>query len=84
MAVTLQSEFPLRVAVCAWCKPKHRNVDLGLSLGSISHGICPRHLKKLRLELQTMKVAGAPVPANAAHPRRRRAAFNHPELNYQF
>jgi hypothetical protein len=42
-----QIEFPLRVAVCAWCRPKER----GDTLGAISHGICPRHLRKLRLQL---------------------------------
>lgn len=41
-----QIEFPLRVAVCAWCKPREH----GSGLGVISHGICPRHLNKLKLE----------------------------------
>jgi hypothetical protein len=71
------------VAVCAWCKPQNRIVDPVNSPGAISHGICPRHLKKLRLELQ-MKKSGAPsAPAAAAHSRRRRTVFNHPQLNYQ-
>jgi hypothetical protein len=78
MIVFLQSEFPLLVAVCAWCKPKNRSEDL-----SISHGICPRHFRKMRLELQIMKDGGHPAPATAAHSRRRRAPFNHPQLNYQ-
>jgi hypothetical protein len=81
MIAPFQSELPLRVAVCAWCKPKNRSVDLGKSLGSISHGICPRHLKKLRLELQMMK--HPTQPASAAHSRRRGSALNHPELRYQ-
>jgi hypothetical protein len=41
-----QIEFPLTVAVCAWCKPKER----GATVGALSHGICMRHLKKLKLE----------------------------------
>ena len=52
MSASLQNEFPLRIPICAWCKPKNRGVELGTGLGVISHGICPRHLKKLRLELQ--------------------------------
>jgi hypothetical protein len=43
-----QIEFPLSVAVCAWCKPQER----GATLGEISHGICLRHLRNLRLETQ--------------------------------
>ena len=43
-----QIEFPLAVAVCAWCKPKER----GPGVGALSHGICLRHLKKLKLEAQ--------------------------------
>lgn len=83
MLASLQSEFQLRVAVCAWCKPKNRGADLGNSPGSISHGICPGHLKKLRLELQLKKNGGLPTPTPAPHSRRRRAPFNHPQLNYQ-
>jgi hypothetical protein len=83
MIVPLQSELPLRVAVCAWCNPKKRGVELGAGLGAISHGICPRHLKMLRLELQKKKDAGHLAHALAAHSRRRRTTSNHPELNYQ-
>ena len=43
-----QIEFPLSVAVCAWCRPR----ELGASLGALSHGICLRHLRKMKLELQ--------------------------------
>jgi hypothetical protein len=82
MIESFQIEFPLRVAVCAWCKSKKRRVDLGTHLGAVSHGICPRHLKKLRLELQMNKDAAHPAHAMATHSRRRGAAFNHPELNY--
>jgi hypothetical protein len=43
-----QIEFPFRVAVCAWCRPK----ELGAGLGAVSHGICPRHLRKMRQTLE--------------------------------
>jgi hypothetical protein len=43
-----QLDLSLRVAVCAWCKPR---VALG-EIGSLSHGICPRHLRKFKLEAQ--------------------------------
>ncbi len=83
MTVPLQSEFPLQVVVCAWCKPRNRGADPGNSPGPISHGICPRHLKKLKLELQMKKAGSHPVSATVAHPRRRWAVLNHPQLNYQ-
>jgi hypothetical protein len=38
-----QTEFDLAVVVCAWCKPGSR----GPGLTALSHGICPRHLKKM-------------------------------------
>jgi hypothetical protein len=44
--IASQIEFPLAVAVCAWCKPR----DQGALAGSLSHGICLRHLKKMKLE----------------------------------
>ena len=79
--VSLQSELPLRVPVCAWCKPKNRSEDLG-PLGSISHGICPRHLKKFMLEMQ-LKKNGIPGAGVMVVRRRRRAATAlHPELTY--
>jgi len=43
-----QPEFPLRVAVCAWCKPR----ELGTILGALSHGICPRHFREMKSKLQ--------------------------------
>lgn len=43
-----QLDLSLRVAVCAWCKPRE---PLG-EIGSLSHGICPRHLRKFKLEAQ--------------------------------
>ena len=72
----------MRVAVCAWCKPKHRGVELGAGLGAISHGICPRHLKQLRLELQKQKEAAQHSHRTTQPTRRRKVSLNHPELNY--
>jgi hypothetical protein len=43
-----QLDLSLRVSICAWCKPR---APLG-EIGSLSHGICPRHLRKVKLELQ--------------------------------
>lgn len=43
-----QLEMPIPVAVCAWCKPK----ELGTGVGTVSHGICPRHLRNIQLEMQ--------------------------------
>jgi hypothetical protein len=43
-----QIELPLAVAVCAWCEPR----ELGGGVGAMSHGICPRHLRKMKLEVQ--------------------------------
>jgi hypothetical protein len=54
-----QIEFPLAVAVCAWCRPG----ELGAGLGALSHGICPRHLRKMKLNLQRT-AAGAPKRAS--------------------
>lgn len=47
-----QIEFPLAVAVCAWCKPK----EPGAGADALSHGICLRHLKKLKLEARGVVV----------------------------
>jgi hypothetical protein len=52
--ITQQIEFPLVVAVCAWCKPR----ELGARLGALSHGICPRHLRKMKLELEVERKSG--------------------------
>jgi hypothetical protein len=82
MIAPLQSEFPLRVAVCAWCKPKRRGVEPRTSPDPISHGICPRHFNKLKLELLMKKDAGHPALAMATPSRRHRTPLNHPELNY--
>ena len=34
-----QIELPLKVPVCAWCRPGEP--------GIVSHGICPRHLQQM-------------------------------------
>jgi hypothetical protein len=43
-----QIEFPLHVAICAWCRPH----ELGEGLGAISHGICLGHLRGFVLQLK--------------------------------
>jgi hypothetical protein len=67
-----QSEFSMNVAVCAWCEPDER----GSGLGAISHGICPRHLRKLAHELKGI------LPKRRA--RRRRDSGNEATLPLQF
>ena len=42
-----QLEMTIPVAVCAWCKPK----ELGTGVGTVSHGICPRHLRNIQLQM---------------------------------
>jgi len=80
-SVSQQSELPISIAVCAWCKPKDRAVELGTSLGAISHGICPRHLKKLQEELQALQAKDSAL-LTATKSRRRSARSLHPELDY--
>lgn len=46
--VQVQTEFPLTVPVCAWCKPR----PPALPSPFVSHGICLRHLRALRLQLE--------------------------------
>ena len=58
-----QTEFPMTVAVCAWCKPDER----GGGLGALSHGICPRHLRKLRIELLKKRQVRPPKPSSHAN-----------------
>lgn len=43
-----QTEFSLQGAICAWCEP----VERGVGLGTVSHGICLKHLRKLKLQTQ--------------------------------
>jgi hypothetical protein len=52
-AAPRQTEFALRVAVCAWCKPT--SADGGMQVWS--HGICPRHLRKMRLKMTQQTLA---------------------------
>jgi|GEM_PF-2876737 len=47
-----QIELTLPVAICAWCKPKER----GSFLGAVSHGICPRHLRNLKFEMEGVAI----------------------------
>jgi hypothetical protein len=63
-----QPEFPLRVAVCAWCKPR----ELGATLGALSHGICPRHFREMKLKLQNSRRGGEGVPVRPQAGRSRR------------
>lgn len=66
-----QIEFPLRVAVCAWCEPQLP----GGGVVVVSHGICRRHLRK-------MKLATAPrSPKNSA--RRRLVEEDTPGLPFR-
>jgi hypothetical protein len=58
-----QIEFGLGVAVCAWCKPGERSLDAT----PLSHGICLRHLNKLKLEAQG-------IVTNRLKPRRRKVS----------
>ncbi len=50
-----QIEFPLQVAICAWCKPVRKSQPSPADL-SLSHGICPRHLKQIMVRLQRAKL----------------------------
>ena len=43
-----QIELPLGVPVCAWCRPRESHADVGM----ISHGICLRHLREMKLSLR--------------------------------
>jgi hypothetical protein len=63
-----QSVLPLRVAVCAWCKPR----ELGAGLGDLSHGICPRHFREMKAKLQKSRSgkAGEPVRPRARRSRK--------------
>ncbi len=58
-----QIELPLRVAVCAWCKPRGPRDGAG----AISHGICLRHLREMKLQLR-----GA-FPPRRPHRRKRQS-----------
>jgi hypothetical protein len=43
-----QLDLSLRVSICAWCEPPPPAGEIGV----LSHGICPRHYRKLILETQ--------------------------------
>ena len=63
-----QPEFALRVAVCAWCKPR----ELGATVGALSHGICPRHFREMKLKLQNSSRGGEVLPVRPQARRSRR------------
>lgn len=46
-----QIEFELPVAVCAWCQPHGRNPAGQI----VSHGICPRHSREMKQELERQR-----------------------------
>ena len=52
--VVRQTEFPLRVAICAWCNPR----DRAANMGAMSHGICPRHFREMKIKLQIRRSGG--------------------------
>ncbi len=54
--IARQTEFPLSVVVCAWCQPRQH----GDALGAISHGICPRHFRKLEREIKGIRPVRRP------------------------
>ena len=78
-----QTEFPLPVAVCAWCKPKER----GATVGASSHGICPRHFREMKIKLEGRLPGreGAPVGQRTRRPRgRRRSIEDIAQLRFPF
>ncbi|HLH55811.1 MAG TPA: hypothetical protein VKY92_19575 [Verrucomicrobiae bacterium] len=66
--IASQTEFSLAVAICAWCKPGER----GGGLGAVSHGICLKHLRKLKLQVQGL-LPEATRPTASKKPRVSRA-----------
>ena len=59
--VTLrQIEFSLSIPICAWCKP-----GVAGSAVIVSHGICLRHLKQMRLKLEKRRRKAAEISASA-------------------
>lgn len=55
-----QIEMTMSVPVCAWCRRKASHPPVPAS--EISHGICPRHLKIFKAELQVLKGEASPTP----------------------
>jgi hypothetical protein len=43
-----QLDLSLRIPICAWCEPRLP----GGEIGELSHGICPRHFRKVVLQSQ--------------------------------
>ncbi len=57
-----QTEFIMAVPVCAWCEPRKP----GSTQAPVTHGICPRHLKQLKLETRKIHcppTTNTPTPA---------------------
>lgn len=45
---TGQLDLSFRIPICAWCEPHPPSGEIG----AISHGICPRHFRKVVLGAQ--------------------------------
>jgi hypothetical protein len=82
-SVAHQSALPFRVAICAWCKPR----EIGSGLGDVSHGICPRHFREMKANLQDVRSgrAGEPVgPRARRSPTRSRSFVDVAQLGFSF
>ena len=78
-----QTEFPLRVAVCAWCQPMER----GATIGALSHGICPRHFREMKIQLQISRSGREAQPAGSqarASRKRDRSIRENAQLRFPF
>ena len=64
-----QIEFSMAVPVCAWCEPRKP----GVTRVALTHGICPRHLREVKLELLQM------TAGTRARPVRRRRTVARPK-----
>ena len=71
-----QPELPLRVTVCAWCKPR----DVGTAVAALSHGICPRHFREMKLAMQTGRRDGEGVSVRPKAGRSRRLSKSLQEI----
>src|SRR5512133_3267827 len=58
-----QIELRMAVPVCAWCRRK--GDPSGTESGEISHGICPRHRKKLEAEMHRLMGDKSSPPVTA-------------------
>jgi len=69
-----QIEFSMAVPVCAWCEPRQPGADTV----AVTHGICPRHFKQLKLE--TQKIFCPPSASAPAPVRKQPVRLAQPEL----